>query len=43
MYPYHNTIKKRIKNGELVNYEVDGTKVGVYTDPQAGECEIVER
>lgn len=21
MYPYHNTIKKRIKNGELVNYE----------------------
>ncbi len=21
MYPYHNTIKKRIKNGELVGYE----------------------
>lgn len=21
MYPYHNTIKKRIKNGELIKYE----------------------
>ena len=21
MYPYHNKIKQRIKNGELVNYE----------------------
>ena len=21
MYPYHNTIKKRIKNGELIGYE----------------------
>lgn len=22
MYPYHNTIKKRIKNGELVNVDI---------------------
>lgn len=21
MYPYHNTIKKRIKNGEMIGYE----------------------
>lgn len=21
MYPYHNKIKQRIKNGELINYE----------------------
>lgn len=21
MYPYHNTIKKRIKNGELIGYQ----------------------
>lgn len=21
MYPYHNTIKKRIKNGELIGYD----------------------
>lgn len=27
MYPYHNTIKKRIKNDELVSYEfVDNYK-----------------
>lgn len=22
MYPYHNTVKKRIKNGELVNVDI---------------------
>lgn len=27
MYPYHNTIKKRIKNGELIGYQfVDNYK-----------------
>lgn len=32
MYPYHNTIKKRIKNGELVGYKfVDDYK-------EIGEC-----
>ncbi len=32
MYPYHNIIKKRIRNGELVRYE--------YTDryKDIGEC-----
>lgn len=32
MYPYHNTIKKRIKNGELVSFEY----VDNYKD--IGEC-----
>lgn len=32
MYPYHNTIKKRIKNGELIDYEY----VKAYKD--IGEC-----
>ncbi len=32
MYPYHNTIKKRIKNGELIGYQfVDNYK-------NIGEC-----
>lgn len=32
MYPYHNTIKKRIRNGELISYEfVDNYK-------KIGEC-----
>lgn len=32
MYPYHNTIKKRIKNGELIDYQfVDNYK-------NIGEC-----
>lgn len=32
MYPYHNTIKKRIKNGELIDYRfVDNYK-------NIGEC-----
>lgn len=32
MYPYHNIIKKRIKNGELVSYEfIDNYK-------NIGEC-----
>lgn len=27
MYPYHNTIKKRIRNGELIGYQfVDNYK-----------------
>lgn len=32
MYPYHNTIKKRIKNGELTGYEF------VYDYKNVGEC-----
>lgn len=32
MYPYHNTIKKRIRNGELIDYEF----VKSYKD--IGEC-----
>lgn len=32
MYPYHNTIKKRIRNGELIGYQyVDNYK-------NIGEC-----
>jgi len=27
---------------QLAHIDVDGTKVGVYTDPRAGEAEIVE-
>ena len=34
LYPYHNKIKKRIKNGELVNFEF-----GNY--PRIGECLIL--
>lgn len=26
---------------ELAFIDVDGTKVGVYTDPRAGECEVI--
>lgn len=26
----------------LAHIDVDGTKVGVYTDPKAGECEIIK-
>lgn len=34
MYPYHNKIKQRIKNGELINFEF-----GQY--PKIGECLIL--
>lgn len=36
MYPYHNCIKQRIKNGELVNH--------YFTDkyPGIGECLVLE-
>lgn len=36
MYPYHNEIKKRIKNGELVGFR--------YVDdyPKIGECLVLE-
>lgn len=34
LYPYHNRIKQRIKNGELVNFEF-----GQY--PKIGECLIL--
>ena len=35
MYPYHNRIKQRIKNGELVGY--------VFVDdyPKIGECLVL--
>ena len=29
MYPYHNKIKQRIKNGELVGYYVDQSYLGI--------------
>lgn len=32
MYPYHNKIKQRIKNGELIGYEY------VQKYPRIGEC-----
>jgi hypothetical protein len=36
MYPYHNRIKQRIKNGELVGYEF-------CTDyPKIGECLVLK-
>ncbi|MBQ4105808.1 MAG: hypothetical protein IJC86_05420 [Clostridia bacterium] len=36
MYPYHNTIKKRIKNGELLGFH--------FTDnhPTIGKCLLLE-
>ena len=36
MYPYHNKIKQRIKNGELIGY----TFVTDY--PNIGECLVLE-
>lgn len=35
MYPYHNKIKQRIKNGELVRWEM------VYNYPKIGECIVL--
>lgn len=36
MYPYHNRIKQRIKNGELIGYEFR-------TDyPNIGECLVLK-
>ncbi|SBV96655.1 conserved hypothetical protein [uncultured Eubacteriales bacterium] len=32
MYPYHNRIKQRIRNGELIKWEM------VYDYPKIGEC-----
>lgn len=36
MYPYHNKIKQRIRNGELIGYR--------YVDdyPRIGECLLLE-
>lgn len=36
MYPYHNRIKQRIKNGELIGYR--------YVDdyPKIGKCMLLE-
>lgn len=36
MYPYHNRIKQRIKNGELVGYEF------VEDYPGIGECLVLK-
>lgn len=35
MYPYHNTIKKRIKNGELIGYNYVNNYNGI------GECMLL--
>lgn len=35
MYPYHNRIKQRIRNGELVGYEY------VKDYPRIGECLVL--
>lgn len=35
MYPYHNKIKQRIKNGELIGYEY------VNDYPKIGECLVL--
>lgn len=35
MYPYHNRIKQRIKNGELVGYEFR------HDYPNIGECMVL--
>ncbi len=36
MYPYHNRIKQRIKNGELIGYRY------VENYPNIGECLVLE-
>ena len=36
MYPYHNRIKQRIRNGELVGYEVRTDYPGI------GECLVLQ-
>ena len=36
MYPYHNRIKQRIKNGELIGYEF------VEDYPNIGECLVLK-
>lgn len=36
MYPYHNKIKQRIKNGELIGYRF------VEDYPNIGECLLLE-
>lgn len=36
MYPYHNRIKQRIKNGELVSYQF------VEDYPNIGECLLLQ-
>ncbi|MBQ3259034.1 MAG: hypothetical protein IJA68_00775 [Clostridia bacterium] len=36
MYPYHNKIKQRIKNGELVGYQF------ISDYPNIGECLVLE-
>ena len=38
----YEVLKNETKR-HLAYIDVDGTKVGVYTDPKAKECEIVER
>jgi len=36
MYPYHNKIKQRIKNGELIGYEY------VEQYPRIGKCLVLQ-
>lgn len=36
MYPYHNRIKQRIKNGELIGYEFQTNY------PEIGECLVLK-
>ncbi len=36
MYPYHNRIKQRIKNGELIGYRL------IDDYPNIGECLVLE-